>query len=394
VRILVPSIVDPQRHLGGAGTWTRGFISLLAKEPLGSEIECIVPVSTLSRFNRLRQATSLLRALASPLPSKALFLRTPSFRRTLARRLGDGGFDLVVINGGDLLWILDEIPAAMPVLLVAHNIEHALFASQIESLGLARGPLGRWLRRDWCKLRNYEVAGTERAGNVVFLSSDDADTMASLTSGLASICVPPLFDYEPCDRGLRRPPGSRLDVGMMANFTWWPNRVGLQWILCEVLPRVRRDLTLHLFGAGSAAAARGRSHVVGHGFVPELRAVWERCDFMLCPIVAGAGVTVKLAETVYNGVPVLATPFATHGLPVAECDAIVLLERAEQWAAFLDSPHADVLARAHVPRTVADRFSAASARGTLQAFVHDVATSTPRTRRASSRQCCERTVVA
>jgi hypothetical protein len=28
VKVLVPSIVDPQRHPGGAGTWTRGFISL------------------------------------------------------------------------------------------------------------------------------------------------------------------------------------------------------------------------------------------------------------------------------------------------------------------------------------------------------------------------------
>jgi Glycosyl transferases group 1 len=372
LRILVPSIVDPRGHPGGAGAWTRGFLSLLERTGLAADVECLVPRSGLERFHRLRQAASALRSLASPLPSKALFLHTRSFRRTLQRRLRSGRVDLVIINGGDLLWVLDELPAGLPVVLVAHNVEHALFASQCRSLGWRRAPMGALLRHDWRKLRGYEVTGTRRAHDVIFLSADDAVLMSGLTGGLNAICVPPVFAYAPHDRGPRQLCGQLLHVGVVANFTWWPNRVGLEWLERQVLPGVRRPLTVHLFGAGSREAARGRPRFVGHGFVPALRTAWEGCDFMLCPTVAGAGVKVKLAEILYNRVPVLATPASVRGLPIDAGEGLVQIEGARAWAAFLDSPQADALAAASVSRAMAARFSAEAYLDAVRAFLGGV----------------------
>src|SRR6476469_9574786 len=58
--------------------------------------------------------------------------------------------------------------------------------------------------------------------------------------------------------------------------------------------------------------ARGAARVTQHGPVDNLAEVWSRCDLMICPMLTGSGVSTKLAEAVYHGVPGLATSLATR----------------------------------------------------------------------------------
>jgi hypothetical protein len=77
--------------------------------------------------------------------------------------------------------------------------------------------------------------------------------------------------------------------------------------------------------------------IVKHGYVASLDQVWSTCHFMICPVLAGGGVSIKLAEAVGRGVPVLATKYAARGLPLDPDPAIVLLDSPEDWAEFLNS---------------------------------------------------------
>jgi hypothetical protein len=166
--------------------------------------------------------------------------------------------------------------------------------------------------------------------------------------------VPPLLNGTPAPRPADLDAASGIEIGMMANFEWWPPQQGVRWFLREVFPHLHSGVRLHLFGKRSQAVATDHSGVVKHGYVPDIDAVWSTCHFMICPVFAGGGISVKLAEAVCRGVPVLATRYSARGLPIDSDPAIVLRETAGEWIEFLNSGAARELGRlSPSPRMIA-----------------------------------------
>ena len=116
------------------------------------------------------------------------------------------------------------------------------------------------LRRDLEKLARYELDGMRAIGRVLFISADDEAHARSEAGGLETLHVPPLFEYEPLPHRRRARLKGTPQLGLLANFTWWPNRAALRWLLQQVLPRVTRDLRVHLFGEGSTQACMSQIH--------------------------------------------------------------------------------------------------------------------------------------
>jgi len=144
---------------------------------------------------------------------------------------------------------------------------------------------------------------------------------------------------------------------MLANFGWWPNREGLAWFVAKVFPHISSKIQLHVFGPESQRVAPIHPRIRRHGYVASLSEVWETCDIMISPVFSGGGVSVKVAEAIYNGMPLLGSVFSARGLPLDPDPSIVLLDRPEAWIEFLNSG-ADALAGRTVPRSIADRFRA------------------------------------
>ncbi|MDO9117003.1 MAG: glycosyltransferase [Nitrospira sp.] len=237
-----------------------------------------------------------------------------------------------------MLWAVEELPSEMPVLLVAHNLEHRVLTQQLSLSPL----LSNLFKREVSKQRQYEIEAFHRAAGVIFLSADEMAWGKGRVPGVRALHVPPLFVAPPVSR-LPRVSGP-LRLGYLADFAWWPNRRNWLWLIEEVLPKVQRPLQVHVFGRGSERLSAS-DRVVLHGRVPELATVWNQVDIMVCPTRAGAGVNIKVAESLHNRMPVLATTQAVRGFACASGSGLVVKDSAEDWAAFLSSSKADQLAR-------------------------------------------------
>jgi polysaccharide biosynthesis protein PslH len=340
----------------------------LASPPLEAQVDCLPVRTEPLRWHRVVQARSLLLGSVSTLPVKAAFLYSREFRERVVARVRNEHYDLVILNGTDLVWILDYLPASIPRILVAHNIEHLLFSSQIQNLGWLYRPLAGLLGKDCKRLEDYELEGIREIRNVIFLSHEETAYADSLCEDLITTTIPPVFDYEPRPRQHRKA-GPTLEIGLLGNFTWWPNQLSLRWFADKVLPYVKSSVRIHLFGHGGGRGWRRDPRIVEHGMVERIEEVWASCDFLICPAFSTGGVCVKLAEAVYNGMPVLATSDAVRGLSLSDDPGLVFLDEPGEWVEFLNSTAARDLVERQVTEKTGARFAVDAQKYGLQQFV-------------------------
>lgn len=337
-QLLIASLVDPDTHPGGAGTYTRGFIEALRRAQSAHKLTLVGPLHTPpGPWHRTRQAVSLARSCFSPLPSKVLFARRHELKVRIRETLRSCAFDAVLINGSDMLWVSDELPPEMPTVLVAHNLEHQLLVQQQVRYRILK-PM---LKRETAKQRQYEIDGLRRARGVIFVSLSEMAWATAHVPISHTLHLPPLFTNPSNPRKSR--PSGQLRLGFLADFAWWPNRQNWMWFLNEILSKVRRPLSIHVFGRQSDRIPIS-DRVVVHGFVQGLAAVWDQVDIIVCPIRAGAGVSIKAAESLYNRVPTLATTKAVQSFEYSSGPGLVIRDKAEEWIHFLNSSEAEQLA--------------------------------------------------
>ena len=338
-RVLVISHVGDNKYKNGGTVYTRSLLELIKIGNPNVEVDLVFfTKQTPAIVKRLRQARSLVCATFSALPSKTLYFRSRTFAKKLVSQLSAEKFDLVVFDHAEMLWCLELVPPDTAVLAVAHNIE-----SRIYEQFLRHRPISRILfHRDLLKYQLFEAERLARVRNVVAISAEDAESLRAMIPKLEILVVPPTFSYAPAERTgkLHHP----LRVGMLGNFEWWPNRESYDWFVDQVWRHVEGDRELHIFGAHSETLQAGPRTTL-HGFVDELSEVWNRVDLMVNPIVSGSGVNVKVAEAIYNGMPMLCTPMAVAGLLTKPDPAIAVLESAEEWVSALQGSPAIALAQ-------------------------------------------------
>jgi glycosyltransferase involved in cell wall biosynthesis len=105
---------------------------------------------------------------------------------------------------------------------------------------------------------------------------------------------------------------------MVADFTYDPNREGLDFLLSEVLPlawETAPDLRLLVAGRGlDPAGIDERVSVLG--FVDSLAPLYASAACAVVPLLTGGGSPLKFVEALAYGLPVVATPRAAAGLDV------------------------------------------------------------------------------
>lgn len=233
------------------------------------------------------------------------------------------------------------------VMLFEHDI---YFQSIARSLDLGRSPLAktkagyeylRALRYELGMLRSCDRIQVCTRENLAYLASFAPEIRGRLCAGLRAGIDTARYEFRQCGRE----PFTMLFLG---SFRHEPNRLGLEWLVTEVLPRIwMRRPEARLIVVGSDPPARhpyeDRAPAIEvRGFVADIREPLSRYAVFVCPVLTGSGVRVKLLEAFASGIPVVSTRIGAEGLARQDGDLCLLADTpagfAERVLEILDDP--------------------------------------------------------
>lgn len=226
-----------------------------------------------------------------------------------------GTVDAVHFDMLPLMRYADAVPASVPVIYNAHNVEHQLLdtRARIHPNRLAR----LFLRGQVSRLHAFERDACRRARLVLACSGTDAQLLRPLAPGVRVAIVPNGVDLE-ANVPARTPP-SKARLVFVGQMGWFPNRDGVEWFLREVFPRIlimRPDAEFILVGKhdGLPIPADVASHVTLAGFVPDLRPVVDSASVYVVPLRAGSGTRLKVLEAMALGKAIVTTSVGSEGI--------------------------------------------------------------------------------
>jgi O-antigen biosynthesis protein len=235
------------------------------------------------------------------------------------------------------------------------------------------------------RLQELERVGIESADAVLTVSEEEASFARELTDG--PVHVLPTY-VQPLDR----PPGhdERSGVAFFGGFLagpGGPNEEAAALLVHEVMPRLweaKPELELEILGANPTPVVRElqgpRVEVVG--FVPDPVERLTGPRVHIHPLRTGAGIKLKLIDTMAAGLPFVTTPTGAEGLGLGDLeDVLVASEPADLARLALDlydNPGLWSEVQSRLLELVARRFGRSSFRRTLVEAFAELGVAPPR----------------
>lgn len=264
--------------------------------------------------SRTALAGALLRGTATRTPFVVAKYGFAALRARVAELAGR--HDLVHVDMLPLMAQVDGLDPGIPVVLNAHNVEHALLEARaaVEPRVAAR----MFLRGQVAKLRDFEVAACRRADAVLACSEDDATHLRRMAPDTHVHVVPNGvdLDHNRPDPAVAAKPGQLVFVGQMG---WFPNHDGVRWFLAEVFPRILEQHPGARFvvvgkSAGLQVPEALRPNVELAGFVDDVRQPVLESQVYVVPLRAGSGTRLKVLEAMALGKAIVTTTTGSEGI--------------------------------------------------------------------------------
>jgi GT2 family glycosyltransferase len=189
------------------------------------------------------------------------------------------------------------------------------------------------------KMKRTEFDIWSKSDLVLYPSQEEVDSVRKIAPDVAAQFVPP-FQF---DRFVEKSePNAGREILFVAGFQHAPNVDAALWLVHEVMPNVWKDCpdaVLYLVGSKPtddvrALAQDGRVVVTGGVSAEVLEQHYTTARVSVVPLRFGAGVKLKVLETMQFGVPLVTTTVGLQGLP-GVADALIATDRPEQIAAEL-----------------------------------------------------------
>lgn len=170
------------------------------------------------------------------------------------------------------------------------------------------------------KMRATEMDIWSKSDLVLYPSQEEVDTILAMAPRTNAAFVPP-FQFETFE--VKSQPHTGLKILFVAGFQHSPNVDAAQWLIRDVMPQVWQsvpDAEVYLVGSKPTADVQALSNirrvtVTGSVTVEELAQHYACARVSVVPLRFGAGVKLKVVETMQSGVPLVTTRVGLQGLP-------------------------------------------------------------------------------
>lgn len=196
-------------------------------------------------------------------------------------------------------------------------------------------------RADEERARNYEQREIEilrQADLVAAISEDDRQGLLCLAPELEINLWPMVAEVHPACQATQNDEQDfyqRKHFLLLANFENTANREGLEWMVREVWPEIRRKLpeaNLALAGTGIPNHFQNVSGIKILGHVPDLAACFSQHRVFLSPIRFGTGIKTKNLMALSHGLPAVTTAVGAEGMNVSSGKELLIADDPQQFA--------------------------------------------------------------
>jgi len=175
-----------------------------------------------------------------------------------------------------------------------------------------------------------------------------------------------------------RPSRQMLFLG---TYTYEPNVVAAQYLICEVWPIVRDAVPgaqLVIAGNRPEQVPSFRRRLAGvqfTGFVKDLAAMYRQTHVVCCPVQSGGGTRIKIIEAAAYGRPVVSTAIGARGLAFRAEREILLADTPALFAQACIRLLSDAGLAAAVGAAARERVRTAYSRcASIRAIKHEIVT--------------------
>lgn len=284
------NIVDFMRTLGEAG-WTVSYYPRdLRDDPLYSE-----PLRAIG--------VDVVAGPARPTLASWLRVHRDELRHALVCRPTVAAAYLSVIRRH----------ADVPITYYGHDLHFARMRMEAEVLGRAN------VAADAARIEALERWCWRRADVVIYPSAEEATTVSERCPGTIA-CSVPIFRFDAFTPRAAMPAAKQ--VLFVGGFSHSPNIDAATWLALEIWPAVRQlepEAQLRLVGANPPDEVRA---LAGEGIaIPgavsheALTALYANSRVAAVPLRIGAGMKLKVVESLALGVPLVTTSVGAQGLP-------------------------------------------------------------------------------
>lgn len=241
--------------------------------------------------------------------------------------------DFFFIEGIHSAEIFDVIKTKFPkskIILRQANVEHNLLKKKVESI---TNPILKFIINWQADLMyKYEKEMLPKFDAVTSVSDDDIQTFRKMAPNQKYLKVANSMTNNYIDR-------SKIKENMillLGDWTWHPNKAGLDWFLKSVYPLLieyKINFKINVIGRGLLSDYFSNYHYMKyHGFVEDINLYYHNSKLMIAPLIYGAGTKVKIIESMSNTLPVVTTKYGNEGLNAKENLEIIIADEADQFA--------------------------------------------------------------
>jgi polysaccharide biosynthesis protein PslH len=285
--------------------------------------------------SRLKNVHDGLRSLASSMPFLILRDQIPAMFERLNGLVEGRHFDAV---HADQLWMATYAAACSTVPLKVLDQHNAVFRVPERLAEHQANPLLRAaMRREASKLERFEQGMLDRFDRVVWVNDDDRRAVRD-RNGHPGACdeVIPIAVDPAAHPAIERVRPFR--VTFLGGVHWPPNAEGVRWFLERVWPRVAQASPGAVFtvigkGGEERFASAGRDGGIEiAGYVSDPNRYLAETAVFVVPLLAGAGMRVKILDAWCRGLPVVSTSIGAEGISVADGVDIAIADGEDAFA--------------------------------------------------------------